>query len=300
MSPRSLPRRAVRRGEARAVCCESNGTWVCSQPTRAALTRSAHMESKCLARRAVKSSERDKLVAALYGDVGDAQGLQPRTQGGASVGARTCFDKWTRRRLSKQHCPWPDRDYIPLMQPSLFGRALAAELARTEHGGDFRRGRRKLERPISTKRPIHVVLTSQKARGPWDLRRHAPAVRKALRDMAHRFGIRVYDFANVGSHLHLLVRTRRRDEFSGFLRSFAGIVARRVTGARRGRPSGRFFECLAWSRVVRWGRDYLGVRHYVFRNQIEGESGQRIRRALEEGPHAKRVDPRHRTGPPLE
>jgi REP element-mobilizing transposase RayT len=112
--------------------------------------------------------------------------------------------------------------------------------------------------------------------------------------MARRFDVRVYDFANVGTHLHLLVRTRRRDAFRAFLRSFAGIVARRVTGARRGRPSGRFFSGLAWSRVVSWGKDYLGVRHYVFRNAIEGEMGGGVRRALEEGP------PRVRIGPPFD
>jgi REP element-mobilizing transposase RayT len=170
------------------------------------------------------------------------------------------------------------------MQRSLFPHDVHAELARTEHGGTVRLRRRKLERPVSVRRPMHVVLTSHRARGPWSLRRHESAVRDALRSMALRFGIRVYDFANVGTHLHLLVRARRREAFHAFLRSFAGVVARRVTGARRGHPSGRFFSGLAWSRVVGWGRDYLGVRHYVFRNQIEGDLGARVRHALEEGP----------------
>src|SRR5258706_9838249 len=154
------------------------------------------------------------------------------------------------------------------MQRSLFARHIHAELARTEHGGAVGRGRRKLERPVSVRRPMHVVLTSHRARGPWSLRLHERAVREALRAMAHRFGIRIYDFANVGSHLHLLVRARRRDAFQGFLRSFAGIVARRGTGAKRGRPSGPFFSGIAWSRIVAWGRDYLGARHYLFRNDI--------------------------------
>src|SRR5260221_2176113 len=169
------------------------------------------------------------------------------------------------------------------MQRPLFAHDLQAELARTEHGGAVRRGRRKLERPVSVRRQMHVVLTSQRARGPWSLRKHERTVRDALRAMARRFGVRVYDYANVGTHLHLLVRARRRETFQAFLRSFAGIVARRVTGARRGKPTGRFFSGLAWSRVVAWGRDYLGVRHYVFRNQIEGALGARVRRALEEG-----------------
>ena len=170
------------------------------------------------------------------------------------------------------------------MQRPLFARNVHAELMRTEHGGAIRRGRRKLERPVSVRRPMHVVLTSHKARGPWSLRKHDGAVRDTLRTMAYRFGIRIYDFANVGTHLHLLVRARHRNSFQAFLRSFAGIVARRVTGARRGRPSGPFFNGIAWSRVVAWGRDYLGVRHYVFRNTIEATAGARVRHALEEGP----------------
>jgi REP element-mobilizing transposase RayT len=180
-------------------------------------------------------------------------------------------------------------EYIRSVQRSLFSDKLRAELARTEHGGTVRRHRRKLERPVSTRRPMHIVLSSRRARGAWDLREHDRAVRKALRDMARQFSVRVYEFANVGAHLHMLVRARRRDAFQNFLRSFAGIVARKVTGARRGRPSGRFFAGLAWSRVVSWGRDCLGVRHYIFRNEIEASAGSGVRRAMEIGtPSARR------------
>src|SRR5690242_15679168 len=114
--------------------------------------------------------------------------------------------------------------------------------------------------------------------------------------MARRFEVRIYDFANVGSHLHLVLRARRREAFQGLMRSFAGIVARRVTGARRARPSGPFFDGLAWSRVVSWGRDYWGVRHYVFRNRIEGDEGPGIRRAFEEGPR-RAPEPGRRAAP---
>jgi REP element-mobilizing transposase RayT len=187
------------------------------------------------------------------------------------------------------------------MQLSIFDRYVRSELARTQHGGDVLRGRRKLERPVSTRRPMHLTLTSRRARGPWSLRKHDRAVREVLRRMARRFEVRVYDFANVGSHLHLVLRARRREGFQGFLRSFAGIVARRVTGARRANPSGPFFDGLAWTRVVNWGRDYWGLRHYVFRNQIEGDQGPRIRKAFELGPN-RSVDPppsRGSRAPPL-
>src|SRR5262249_50270161 len=136
-------------------------------------------------------------------------------------------------------------------------------VGRTGHGGDESRGHRKIERPVSTRRPMHLTLHSDRAVGEWNLLRHRQAVREALRACADRSGVKVYDFANVGSHVHLLVRARRRRAFQAFLRSFAGIVARTVTGARRGRPvrGGSFWTGLAWSRVVFWGRDYWGVRN---------------------------------------
>src|SRR5215471_9811140 len=162
-------------------------------------------------------------------------------------------------------------------------RFLELDLSATEHGGGLRRGRRKVERPVSTRRPMHVVLSSQRATGGWSLRKHERGVRAALRACVGRTGVKVYDFANVGSHLHLLLRARKREAFQAFLRAFAGMVAQKVTGARRGHPvgGGPFWSALAWSRVVSWGRDYWGVRHYIFRNRIEGPA---IRRALEHGP----------------
>lgn len=140
------------------------------------------------------------------------------------------------------------------MQLRLFPNDLLMKPNRNGHGGSLSQGHRKVERPVSTRRPMHLTLHSQKARGGWSLHRHGPAVRDALRACARRTGIRVYDFANVGSHLHLLVRARRREAFQAFLRSFAGIVARRVTGATRGHPlrGGPFWSALAWSRVVEW------------------------------------------------
>ena len=77
---------------------------------------------------------------------------------------------------------------------------------------------------------------------------------------------------------------RSRDAFRRFLRSFAGLVARVVTGARKGLPSGPFWAELAWSRVISWGRDFVRVRHYVVRNQIEARAGAGVRRVLEHGP----------------
>jgi REP element-mobilizing transposase RayT len=179
---------------------------------------------------------------------------------------------------------------------------ISREWFRTEHGGDVRRGQRKLERPVSTKRPMHLTLHSSSARGDWSLLRRRRAVREALVTASRRSGVRVYDFANVGSHLHLLVRCRRRTELQTFLRSFAGIVARTVTGATRGPlQGGRFWDGLAWSRIINWGREWRTVRNYLYRNRFEATYGPAARRALELGSPSFRQPSLGRTpAPPLE
>jgi REP element-mobilizing transposase RayT len=94
-------------------------------------------------------------------------------------------------------------------------------------------------------------------------------IRAAMRSLARHHAVRVYEFANAGSHPHLLVRAKAKNAFQVFLRAFAGLTARLVTGARRGRPVGKFWDNLAYSRLVRWGRDFAGVRTYVLQNEME-------------------------------
>jgi len=162
-----------------------------------------------------------------------------------------------------------------------------------EHGGSLGRGKRKTARPIHPQWPLHVVLRSSRATGPWSLLRPEldGAIRHDLGSLARRFGVRVYQFANVGNHLHLLVRPGSRAGFQRMLRALSGMIARRVTGARRGRPAGRFWDELAYSRVVRWGRDYRAVRAYVRHNQ-EQRGGLGRARAGRRGAGARRRSPR--------
>jgi len=64
---------------------------------------------------------------------------------------------------------------------------------------------------------------------------------------------------NVGNHLHLLARARRRADFQSFLRDLGGSLAIAVTGARKGNRIGRFWDKLAWSRVVAIPPEFGGL-----------------------------------------
>src|SRR5262245_27137387 len=118
-----------------------------------------------------------------------------------------------------------------------------------EHGGSTRKGKRKTARPLDPKRALHITLRSSRARGARSmlLPKHRARVRELLDTISRRRRIKVYRFANVGNHVHLLIQARSKKEFQAFLREFSGRVAATVTGAIKGRPE-KFWDELAWSK----------------------------------------------------
>lgn len=141
-----------------------------------------------------------------------------------------------------------------------------------KHGGELGVGKRKVARPIVTKRAMHVVLRASVAKGKLSLLRpkNARFIETEMARAGRRNGVKIYEFANVGNHLHLLLRAKTRDGFRVFLRTFAGKVAQGVTGAKKGNPFGkRFWDLTAFSRIVEWGNAFLTTRTYVIQNRLE-------------------------------
>ena len=142
---------------------------------------------------------------------------------------------------------------------------------RVEHGGSLSVGKRKTRRPIALRRPMHVVLRATRAKGKWSLlsKEHARFIDHLLAKVTRAHGVVVYEKANVGNHLHLLLRAKTRKGFQNFLKSFAGQVAQKVTGARKGISFGRFWNLTAYTRIVAWGKAFARVKRYVHQNHLE-------------------------------
>ena len=140
-----------------------------------------------------------------------------------------------------------------------------------EYGGDLLRGRRKRARPFGRRATQHLIMRSSQARGRLSMRRKSveEAIEVLVYSAAKLFGIKVYAYANSGTHLHFLVRARDRHGLANFLRMVGGQVAELVTGARKGVPVGEFWDCIAYSRLVTWGRDFRAVRLYIEQNVVE-------------------------------
>ena len=147
----------------------------------------------------------------------------------------------------------------------------ANDCKRTEHGGVVRKGKRKVARPIATRKPMHLVLRSTRATGAWSFHRkkNSAAIEQVLSSLAKRYGIRVIGFENVGNHLHLLIQGKSRVLLQSFLRTLPAKLALAITQAKKGKPQGRFFDEIVFTRVVEWGRDILRAKDYLFKNRLE-------------------------------
>lgn len=150
---------------------------------------------------------------------------------------------------------------------------------RTQHGGSETKGHRKLERPLSTKRAIHLVLKSNKAKGSLSFlhAKNKIAVESILRTKAHKFGVKIAEFANVGNHLHLKIKITSRQTFGSFLKSVTTLIARQVTGARRGKPFGKFWQGQAFTRILVSKFEELNLFGYIKANQIEATQSKSAR-----------------------
>ena len=150
---------------------------------------------------------------------------------------------------------------------------------RTQHGGMKSKKGRKNERPLSTKRAIHLVLKSDKAFGKLSFLnfKNKPLIERLLKEKAKKFGIVIQDFANVGNHLHLKIRISSRENFQKFLKAITTQIARFVTGAKKGRKFGRFWLGLAFTRVLTSRKEELFLKGYIEANRHEAQVSRSAR-----------------------
>lgn len=151
------------------------------------------------------------------------------------------------------------------------------------HGGDLNKGKRKIKRPLVPGKLHHLVMRSEKAVGQYNFLRanNRVVVDKIVKKQSLHFGIRIAKFANVGNHLHIALRFKNRASFQGFLISLSGMLARAITHARKGRPFGKFWDALAFTRVLESKMEEFFLREYIQANIIEAQHGPAMRREFQ-------------------
>ncbi len=131
-----------------------------------------------------------------------------------------------------------------LKKPKAFGGSLA------------KKGKRKQARPIDINKPIHLVLRSKENR----LFRSMLYVEYYTQNFADQFDVKIYRMATVSNHIHLLVKFNSKECYIRFIRALTGSLAKKLNTK---------WECLPYTRVVTWGREFDAVKKYVTLNMLE-------------------------------
>jgi len=182
--------------------------------------------------------------------------------------------------------------------------ALPGFLTKVEmtHGGNRVKGNPKNKRPFVKNKVLHVVFKSSKATGDFSFLKFDRVIRRILSRQAKTLGIKIYQSANAGNHIHLVLKAHSRLALSRFLRAVSGLIVRKVLGKERGRaelgvvdahkkvhaqrgkqPSNTrikmiptqnkntqsFFDARPYSRIVHWGRDYAALKNYLVKNSLD-------------------------------
>jgi REP element-mobilizing transposase RayT len=160
------------------------------------------------------------------------------------------------------------------MQTSLLPKKHLKYFKSRTHGGMNLKKRRKIKRPLVPGAITHIVLKSSKATGQLSFYKHKKLVRSLLDQRAKKFFVEIKDFANMGNHLHLKVKFKDSKRFQNFLRTFAALLARAITQAKKGNKFGKFWDGLVYTRVLLTKFEELGLRVYFEGNHLERELGR--------------------------
>lgn len=126
----------------------------------------------------------------------------------------------------------------------------------------------KCKRPLDSKLPVHLVLRARIS--SLKLPRTFAKVNSTVSQIARRHGVRVYKYANVGNHLHLLIKIPRLSAWAAFIRELTGRIsqiAQGITGQKKGL---KFWSQRPFTRIVRgWREAFQDIKQYIALNELE-------------------------------
>lgn len=136
-------------------------------------------------------------------------------------------------------------------------------------GEQFKTSNPKVKRPLESKLPIHVVLRAHQ--GGMRLPKTYEKVQKIIYGSAKKYGVKIYEEANVGNHIHLLVKLSHIRRWSGFIREVTGRIALLMRQLKIVAKKRKFWKFRPFTRIVQsWNKAYRQAKEYVQLNDLEG------------------------------
>ena len=155
------------------------------------------------------------------------------------------------------------------MQLNLVSKTNLRSIKACTHGGVSLKKRRKVARPLIPGLITHVVLKSSKAKGNLSFYKHKKLVTKLFNEKKKKFFIEILDWVKV--------RFKDRMRFAQFLKSLTALIARQITGAKKGNKFGKFWDGLVYTRVLLTKLEEYGLSGYFEANHRQREYGYQDR-----------------------
>jgi len=148
-----------------------------------------------------------------------------------------------------------------------------------EFGGSLLYGKRKSARPLSTKKPIHLILkcTGKRIFSPTDRK-----LENLIRHQSNKYGIKIYEVALNWTHVHLLIKLPSRDAYVAFIRTVTSLIVHFVSKSKGfvSKTNGvnlktkdldlkSIFDLRPYTKILSWGKQFQRVVEYIELNILE-------------------------------
>lgn len=138
-------------------------------------------------------------------------------------------------------------------------------------GGALLKGNNpKYKRPLHSRYPVHLTLRAIK--GGMRLPKLSERVKEIIERAAARRGVKIYRYANVGNHLHLVIRVTKLGQWAAFIREISGRIAALMREMGITESGERYWLHRPFTEVVRnWKQGFKQLCAYVHLNWLQAE-----------------------------
>ena len=138
-------------------------------------------------------------------------------------------------------------------------------------GGETLIGKRKTTRPLSDRKPIHLILRSDSVNVFTPTNK---SLKRLIYNLAEKYSIKIYELALNHNHIHFVLRFKNKSLYKFFIRELTSKMAQAI---RKKLPHLKTILSLRpWTRILEWNRDFENAVSYVILN-IEESMGWIIR-----------------------
>ncbi len=137
-------------------------------------------------------------------------------------------------------------------------------------GGDDLKGRRKSIRPLSTKKPLHLIIKPKALDRKHSFVRYKVEIQRLIFKTSKKWGVKIHDKSINFTYLHLVLSFSSRKQYVAFVRIFNAAIVRLLEIKTKKSMRG-LFRYRPFTRVVAWGRDLKNLLRYLQINRFEAE-----------------------------